>query len=251
MKARWLTVGSLVAGLAAAGAVTMLAPTTLRERAISREHAARKPLPERLAAGGFRRGQPVFLRILKQEGRLELWMRRADGWRQFESYRICARSGGLGPKLKEGDGQAPEGFYLVGPKQLNPHSAYHLAFNLGFPNAYDAGQGRTGSALMVHGACASAGCFAMTDGQVEEIYGLVEAALREGQAGVPVHVFPFAMTPENLARHRSDRSAAFWANLSEGWALFEATGAPPTAYACRGRYGFAPNPGCTPVRPWA
>lgn len=245
----WTVLAASAVGLGVAGAY--LASPVAREAAIRREQAARAPMEQRLAAGGFRRGQPVFVRILKEEGRLELWMRRADGWRRFETYRVCARSGALGPKLKEGDGQAPEGFYVVGRKQLNPHSAYRLAFNLGFPNAYDAAQGRTGSALMVHGACVSAGCFAMTDGQVEEIYGLVEAALQAGQAGVPVHVFPFEMTAANLARRRNDRSAAFWGNLAEGWSRFETTGAPPTAYACGGRYGFTAAPGCTPIRPWA
>ncbi len=87
---------------------------------------------------------------------------------------------------------------------------------------------------MVHGACASIGCYAMTDPLIEEIYGLVEAALARGQSGVPVHVFPFRMDGARLAEHADSPHRAFWANLAEGWRLFEVGGVPPKAYACPG-----------------
>ena len=99
----------------------------------------------------------------------------------FKSYPICTFSGDLGPKLAEGDRQAPEGFYRVTVKQLNPASRHHLAFNVGFPNAFDRQLERTGSELMVHGGCSSVGCYAMGDAQVDEIYALVDAALRHIQ----------------------------------------------------------------------
>ena len=88
----------------------------------------------------------------------------------FKTYPICSYSGGLGPKIQQGDRQAPEGFYLVSLEQLNPRSKYYLAFNVGFPNAYDRAYGRTGSNIMVHGDCTSSGCYAMTDAVMEEIY---------------------------------------------------------------------------------
>lgn len=136
---------------------------------------------------------------------------RGERYALFDSYPICAFSGGPGPKLAEGDGQSPEGFYEVGRRQLNPDSAYHLAFDLGFPNALDRMLGRTGSYLMVHGSCVSIGCYAMTDHGITEIYGLVAAALEAGQPGVPVHVFPFRMTPSAMAAAADSTWAAFWA----------------------------------------
>ncbi len=133
--------------------------------------SSRQALKAALAAAGMALGDPAHLRIFKRESRLEVWLRPAGGPRfaLFRSYPICAWSGTLGPKLMEGDRQAPEGFYRVGRRQLNPQSRHHLAFNLGFPNAYDRALGRTGSALMVHGGCSSVGCFAMTDAAIEEI----------------------------------------------------------------------------------
>lgn len=197
-------------------------------------------LEERLAARGFALGDPVFMRIFKEEAELELWLRRGDRYELFRTYPVCKYSGGLGPKLREGDGQAPEGFYHVTRRQMNPHSQFHRSFNLGFPNAYDRAHGRTGSLLMVHGACVSAGCYAMTDHLIEEIYTLGEAALEQGQPFFRVHAFPFRMTAENLFRHSGSRWLDFWLNLKEGHDYFEHHGLPPDSYAERGRYAFRP-----------
>ena len=139
---------------------------------------SQRTLATRLAAKGLRQGQPVFVRIFKQEAVLELWMRDDKAWRLFQSYPICRFSGGLGPKLRQGDRQAPEGFYQVTSEQLNPNSRHHLSFNLGFPNAFDRVHGRTGSYLMVHGGCSSIGCYAMTDPAVDDIYRLLSGGTR-------------------------------------------------------------------------
>ena len=211
---------------------------------------ARAPLAHRLASGGFEPGAVVFIRIFKAESALELWLEKDGRFTLFETYPICAWSGALGPKTMEGDGQAPEGFYEVGRAQLKPDSAYHRAFNLGFPNAYDRANGRTGSFLMVHGACVSIGCYAMTDAGIAEIYALVEAALAAGQPSVAVHAFPFRMTAEALAAHADAAAAPFWADLKTGHDLFEASGQPPDAYVCAGRYAFAPGRGCARITPW-
>ncbi|MGL5115998.1 MAG: L,D-transpeptidase family protein, partial [Beijerinckiaceae bacterium] len=156
-----------------------------------------------------------------------------------------------GPKLKEGDGQSPEGFYAVTRRALNPNSSYYLSFNLGFPNAFDRAHGRTGSFLMVHGDCLSVGCYAMTDSGIEEIYGLVEAALGSEQKEVPVHVFPFRMTEASQSRHGRSPHAAFWRNLQEGHDWFERHGTPPRAAACGRRYAFSDESGsasgCAPI----
>ena len=81
---------------------------------------AKPPLPARLAAAGFAQGDAVFIRVFKDERVLEVWLKRGERYALFDSYPICAFSGGPGPKLAEGDGQSPEGFYEVGRRQLNP-----------------------------------------------------------------------------------------------------------------------------------
>lgn len=202
-----------------------------------------RPLPaslqlkmERLAMS---ESDPIFMRIFKQEGELEVWKRGPSGrYMLLESYEICTWSGELGPKFQEGDRQAPEGFYTITPAQMNPNSSFYLSFNLGFPNAYDRSHGRTGSHLMVHGACSSAGCYAMTDDQIAEIYALAREAFEGGQRAFQVHAFPFRMTPENMARHAGHQHFEFWEMLQEGYQHFEVTQLPPQVDVCDRRYIF-------------
>ena len=131
------------------------------------------------------------------------------------SYPVCAWSGGLGPKLREGDGQAPEGYYFASAAQLKPDSSYHRAINVGFPNAYDRQLGRTGSFLMIHGNCVSIGCYAMTDAGIDDIYRAVERAMQKGQRAIAIHLFPFRLTADGLARHSAGAWRGFWNNLAE------------------------------------
>lgn len=208
-------------------------------------------LNQELQQAGFELGQPVLLRIYKQESELEVWIAKSSQHVLFKTYPICKWSGQLGPKLTEGDGQSPEGFYEITAKQLNPHSRYHLAMNIGFPNAFDQSLSRTGSALMIHGSCVSIGCYAMTDAGVEEIYLLVEKALSKPQSSVPVHIFPFRMTKENLRAQSSHTWAEFWENLAEGDQLFQTTKTAPKVWSCAGRYHFDEAPqNCESVRGW-
>jgi murein L,D-transpeptidase YafK len=193
-------------------------------------------LDGRLAAEGVRLGAPVFIRIFKLESELELWLEKDGRFVRFATYPICLWSGRLGPKLTEGDLQAPEGFYTVGAEQLNPNSRWHRAFNLGFPNAFDQAQGRTGSLIMVHGGCASIGCFAMTNPVIDELWRMVTAALDAGLPRVPVHVFPFRMSEANVAARKSDRWSGFWTDLKSGYDAFEKDHIPPIVSVCRGRY---------------
>ncbi len=208
-------------------------------------------LDARLEAKGVAMGDPVFVRIFKRESELEIWMKRGDRFVLFATYPICRWSGMLGPKYREGDRQAPEGFYTVDQDQLNPNSRMHRSFNLGYPNAFDRAHSRTGSFLMVHGGCTSIGCYAVTDGIVDEIYRIVTAALDKGQARFSVQAFPFRMTPENLALHGDNGNARFWRDLKPGYDLFERTLTPPVASVCGGRYqvtdGAEGNDGSTMV----
>ena len=184
-------------------------------------------------------GDAVYIRIFKAEAELEVWLADASGTFQlFKTFPICRFSGDLGPKLKEGDHQSPEGFYFVKPNQMNPQSQFHLSFNLGFPNAYDRHHGRTGSFLMVHGSCVSVGCYAMTDPIIEEIYTLMHAAFAAGQPYIRVHAFPFRMSDENMQQHQTNRWHPFWQNLKEGHDWFETHGTPPNTEVVNGRYVF-------------
>lgn len=170
---------------------------------------------------GFRLGQPVFIRIFKLPGTLEIWMDRGQGYDLYKTFTICNYSGFPGPKMMEGDGQAPEGFYKVTPEQMNPNSQYHLSFDIGYPNAYDRAQDRTGSLIMVHGDCRSVGCFAMGDHRIEEIYMLVQAALVEGQEAVDVHIYPFPLTDRNLKKYASSPWHDFWQAMKPAYTAFE------------------------------
>ena len=208
-------------------------------------------------------GDPVFVRIFKQEGQLELWLKKNGKFHLYKTFPICKWSGRLGPKEKEADYQSPEGFYSVSARQLNPHSNYHRAFNVGYPNAFDKQNGRTGGLVMVHGACKSVGCFAMTDRGIEEIYGFVEGALRAGQRDISVHIFPFRMTEANIVKETGGGWLAFvggpnysqwnnfWRNLKQGYDLFEQNGEPPVAFACSDHYEFGSgSAACKRVAGW-
>jgi len=203
---------------------------------------ANMPIPPETMAlmhkKGLKEKSPVFLRIFKKESALEIWKQRDDGrYALLKTYPICAWSGGVGPKLKQGDKQAPEGFYFVPPYQMNPNSNYHLAFNIGYPNKLDKSYNRTGNFLMVHGDCRSAGCYAMTDALIEEIYAIIREAFSGGQKKFQVQALPFRMTDANMRRYGQDRRwAAFWRDLKKGYDAFEMTRIPPKIDVCERRY---------------
>lgn len=198
-------------------------------------------LRQEAEAAGLRVGAPVLMRSFKESREFEVWLESTPGgsFAHFKTYRLVNWGPGtLGPKLKEGDRQSPEGFYTVGPGQLNPNSDYHLSFNTGYPNAFDQSLGRTGSFIMIHGGEGSIGCLAVTDEMIEEIYLLAEAALRQGQPTFAVHLFPFRLTADRLALESGHPWHEFWQNLREGEALFQSTHRPPAVRADRGRYVF-------------
>jgi murein L,D-transpeptidase YafK len=206
-------------------------------------------LDQRMAALGVKLGAPVYIRIFKLESELELWVEKDGRFVKLATYPICLWSGRLGPKLQEGDRQAPEGFYTVAPEQLNPNSRMYRSFSLGYPNVYDRSYGRTGSFLMVHGGCASIGCYAVTDLVVDEIWRVVTAALDQGQARFPVHAFPFRMTDRTVALHRGSKWQGFWSELKTGYDLFERSRIPPAVSVCNGHYVFEPGTSATVSQP--
>jgi murein L,D-transpeptidase YafK len=194
---------------------------------------------QQIAELGMSLTSPVLMRIFKEENKFEVWKQDKTGkFALLKTYDICKWSGNLGPKVREGDRQAPEGYYTITPGLMNPNSQYYLAFNTGFPNAYDRANGRTGSALMVHGACSSRGCYAMTDEQIQEIYALARDAFRGGQTAFQLAAYPFKMTPENMASHWNDPNMPFWKMLKEGYDTFELTRQQPKVDVCARRYVF-------------
>jgi murein L,D-transpeptidase YafK len=211
-----------------------------KERAAKAAENVRPGLERDLTAKGLHFGDPVFIRAFKRERELELLIRNrvTEKFDLFRTYKIAGMSGHLGPKLAEGDGQVPEGFYFVPPAAMKPDSQYHLAFNIGYPNEFDRSLARTGSAIMVHGHRISIGCLAMTDEKIEEIYTLCAAAHQAGQLYFRVHIFPARMTGEWMLTFAGDPNEEFWKNLREGYDLFEKTRVPPEVSVADGRYQF-------------
>ncbi len=237
-SARLLTALALatLAGPVTGASTTVTTPATSTRSKEVRQRI--QPLLEKeLAARGLVFGAPLYLRIFKETRELELWMKQGSTYVLFKTWPVSTWGPGtLGPKLKEGDGQAPEGCYTVAARQLNPNSNYHLAMNVGYPNELDRALGRTGSAIMIHGNCVSIGCFAMTDPVIEEIYTLADAALSHGQTAIKVHSFPFRPTAARLAAAAESPWLQLWTDLAAVHDAFEKTHLPPSVHIRDGRY---------------
>ncbi len=213
--------------------------TSTSKTAISRHQTS---LDQMMRSKGYRLGSPIFLRLFKEEKQLEVWAANTTqhNFQLIKTYPIRAYSGNLGPKMREGDGQLPEGFYFISAKRLQPNTRHHLGLDLGYPNRYDVHHARTGSKLWIHGGASSQGAFALLPSDMEEIYALAESALSKGQRYFRVHVFPFKMTDQrtDLACKQFPRWAPFWSNLKEGYDFFEIVNRPPDVQLINGRYGF-------------
>ncbi len=197
-------------------------------------------ISKQMSDKGFNITSPMLIRAFKTEMKLELWIKNtySNQYNLFKSYNICQKSGKLGPKEMEGDKQTPEGFYNVTQERLNPNSKYFLSFNIGFPNEYDKSLKRTGSNLMIHGNCLSVGCLAMKDNNIAEIYLILEQNFKSGNNSVPVHIYPFRMTDENMDLRKNYRWHSFWQNIKQGYDYFEKHHVPAHATAKNGNYVF-------------
>jgi len=195
---RALTVSAIVAGsLALAGCYGEEGGYELPTRAMK---ALSPQMVALLEQKNMPKESPILVRIFKEESELEVWKQDTSGrFQLLKVYPICRWSGDLGPKVNEGDRQAPEGFYTITPGLMNPNSNYYLAINTGFPNAYDRANDRHGGFLMIHGDCSSRGCYAMTDEQIGEIYSLAREAFLGGQPSFQIQAYPFRLTRANLA----------------------------------------------------
>jgi murein L,D-transpeptidase YafK len=230
-----VTAAALVAAFALAGCKS--------ENVFQYNARANAPIPPSLLAEmekkNMAKDSPMLIRLFKEEAELEVWKQDKTGrYALLKTYPICRWSGDLGPKVKEGDRQAPEGFYNITPGLMNPNSQYYLAFNLGYPNAFDRAHDRTGAHLMVHGDCSSRGCYAMTDEQISEIFAMGRESFFSGQSAFQVQAYPFRMTPANMAKHRNSPHFAFWKMLKRGNDNFEVTRMEPKVDVCERRYVF-------------
>jgi murein L,D-transpeptidase YafK len=248
-------VRALIASAALAAGV-LLAGCNSDEISLANNAKANQPVSPKLVAEMADKDMdlqsPMLVRLFKQEAELEVWKQDRSGrFALLKTYPICRWSGDLGPKVREGDRQAPEGFYSITPAQMNPQSAYYLSFNTGYPNAYDRSLGHTGSELMVHGDCSSRGCYAMTDEQIAEIYSLGRESFFGGQHAFQFQAYPFRMTPINMAKHRNNPNMPFWRMIKEGYDHFEVTRQEPKVDFCEKKYVFdavkAPNAKREPV----
>ncbi|MFK3964871.1 L,D-transpeptidase family protein [Ensifer adhaerens] len=236
-----LASAAIVAALAGCTNETLDATTSVDIKSVRNktEYQVSAPMVKKMSELGMQKQAPIALRIFKEEGTLEVWKANtANRFQLLKTYKICAWSGKLGPKVKEGDRQAPEGFYPLFPRQMNPNSNYYLAINTGYPNAYDKANGRQGTHLMIHGACSSSGCYSMTDEQMIEIFALARDSFKGGQESVQLQAFPFRMTAENMARHRDNPNIDFWKMLKVGYDQFEVTKRPPEVNVCEKKYVF-------------
>lgn len=215
---------------------TSFAAPSLTPRAASMLNNVKVRVGRELDQKGFALGQPIFIRIFKMPGTLEVWIMNNNRYQLYKEYPICCYSGYPGPKLQEGDWQSPEGFYAVSARQMNPKSSYHLSFNVGYPNEFDRARKRTGSSIMVHGECSSRGCFAMGNSQMEEIYLLAHSALTYGQQRFGLHIFPFKLTARNLFKFRSSPWIGFWKKLQPGFEFFEQQHKIPDIIVKQGNY---------------
>ena len=195
-------------------------------------------LQDELKAKGLKFNAPIYIRIFKEISELEVWVKSGRQYSLFKTYEVCTYSGGLGTKTRSGDGKSPEGFYTIEPKQLNPVSNYHLAINVGYPNKLEQLKGYTGDAIMVHGYCASIGCYAMTDPRIEEIYTLIFKAFEAGQQKIDLDIFPFRMDNEHMKAYARYPSITFWKTIKPGYGLFEKNHVPPAVTIKGHDYAF-------------
>ncbi len=214
-------------------------------RAMAQRGAAVRAQFKRAGAAWPTKG--IFLRAFKHEAVLEVWAapRKGTRWVLVMRHGICAASGVLGPKRREGDGQVPEGFYHI--DRFNPWSRYHLSLGLNYPNRVDlkhkAPHVPAGGDIFIHGDCVTIGCLPMTDAVIRDVYLAAVFARDRGQATIPVHIFPCRLSTKRCvavtrrAARREPRLSTFWKQLEQGYRAFTLTGVPPRVVDDRaGRY---------------
>lgn len=177
----------------------------------------------------------VYLRAFKAEKLVELWAgKKGAPMVLVKSYPICAASGALGPKRKEGDLQVPEGLYEI--SEFNPGSNFHLSMKVSYPNASDRVRSdarRPGGLIYLHGNCASIGCIAIEDEPIEEVYLITQDSKVRP---IRIDIFPSKLTPEFLSAQGESEHAALWRELEPAFTAFESTRRPAAFSVRNGAY---------------
>jgi len=183
-------------------------------------------LKKELSSAGFKAPFKLYIAAYKHEGKLEIWLQSTDQkkYKLYKRYDFCAHSGVLGPKIKEGDLQTPEGFYYI--NAFNPKSNFYLSLGINYPNSIDlkrSNQEKPGGDIYIHGNCVTVGCIPLTDEKIKEVYVLAVEARNSGQLQIPVNIFPFNMSDANLNKYtiQYPQQKIFWQNLQRGYAYFE------------------------------
>ena len=188
----------------------------------------------------------MFIRAFKAEAIMEIWVEKPDGnYAKLDEFNIYAESGKLGPKRMQGGCQVPEGYYYI--NDFNPNSNYYLSLGINYPNESDmklSTAANKGGMIYIHGKQASAGCLAMSDYYVEDIYICAVKARNYGQHKIPVQIFPFKPTEENFALFNQYVDCTpfnkLWRNMAQGYNLFEKTHhLPKVSVAADGFYQFS------------
>ena len=169
----------------------------------------------------------MYIRALKFEEIVEVWVLQNNAFVLFKEYDICRNSGELGPKRQQGDRQVPEGFYFI--EIFNPTSSYHLSLGINYPNESDSIMGLSnnlGGDIYIHGGCVTVGCLPLRDEPITELYWLSVRTRAGGQEQIPVHIFPAKMdliNYERLLDYNPDKAELvdFWNNLRKGYVYFE------------------------------
>jgi murein L,D-transpeptidase YafK len=185
-------------------------------------------LKKELAEKGFEftKIKKIFIRALKKEEDLEVWIQKEDGkYHLFKTYDFCSFSGFLGPKLKQGDLQIPEGVYKI--DRFNPWSNFHLSLGVSYPNKADrinSPYEKKGGDIFIHGNCVTIGCIPITDTFIKEFYILCVESKNKGY-DIPVHIFPFKMNRDLKGIVNYDQFAEgaqkLWSNLQPIFKDFE------------------------------
>lgn len=171
----------------------------------------------------------ILIVAFKEEEQLLIYAKNknATTYKKILTYEICARSGELGPKRKQGDNQVPEGFYQI--DRFNPTSNFYLSLGLNYPITADKRKSKAdnlGGDIFIHGSCVTIGCLPMTDDKIKEIYLYAIHSRNNGQVKIPVYIFPFVMTDQNVSKYKNNYKndvelINFWTNLKQGYDKFE------------------------------
>lgn len=190
-----------------------------------------KALKQQFAEAGLQWPvQQMYIRSFKHDSQLEVWVSNSETeiFQLFKTYAVCAMSGKLGPKRKEGDYQVPEGVYYI--NEFKPNSDYHFALGINYPNEQDrhfSDANEPGSEIYIHGMCTTVGCIPIQNNAIEELYVLASIAKKQGQEFIPVHIFPIKFKSAKSAAVLEKATAAdplyknFATNLKAVYDYFE------------------------------